>query len=142
MQTQSTTELVTFHRLPDEPVQNVELFQRAWDECIELQVQSKDEWLGKALLALSALDRYEVVVLHGSHVVGAVVVALDPWDAHVGKCMSVFAQYVLPEYRNAGISLALMREAVRITCASGEHVLAFTHRKAPWRYETVYRRIK
>ena len=141
MQTQRTTELVTFHRLQDEPVQNVELFERAWDECIELQVQSKDCWVGKALLALSALDRYEVAVMHGTHVVGAVVVAPDQWDAHVGPCMSVFAQYVLPEYRNAGVSLALMREAVRITRASGVHVLAFTHRKAPWRYETIYRRV-
>jgi len=141
MQTQRTTKLVTFHRLPDEPVQNVELFERAWDECIELQVQGKDEWMGKALLALSALDRYEVAVRHGPRVVGAVLVAHDPWDAHVGPCMSVFTQYVLPEYRNAGISLALMREAVRITRASGVHVLAFTHRKAPWRYETIYRRV-
>lgn len=136
-------ERVTFHRLPGEPVQNVALFERAWDECIEMQVQDKSAWVGRSLLALSSLERFEIAAVHGTDVVGAVVLASDPWDAHVGPCMSVFAQYVLPEYRNVGVSLMLMRESMRIArCTAGVHVLAFTHRKAPWRYETIYRRIK
>ena len=142
MQITQDHQLVTFHRLPDEPVQNVELFECAWDECVELQVQDKSMWLGKALVAMHSIERYEIAVVHGTRVVGAVVLAADPWDAHVGPCMSVFAQYVLPQYRNTGVSNALMREAFLIARESGAGVLAYTHRKAPWRYETIYRRIK
>lgn len=142
MHRQSKIERVTFHRLPGEPVQNVALFERAWDECIELQVSTKAEWLGRSLIAMSSLERFEIAAVHGTDVVGGLVLASDPWDAHVGPCMSVFAQYVLPEYRNVGISRMLMREAYRIASCSCVRVLAFTHRKAPWRYETIYRRIR
>jgi GNAT superfamily N-acetyltransferase len=131
----------TSQRLAREPLQNVELFERAWDECVELQVQDKHTWLGMTLLALSQLDRYEVFVVRDRKMVGALVLAPDPWDVHVGPCMSVFSQYVLPEYRNSGVSLALMREAIRITRSTGAAVLAYTHRTAPWRYETIYRRV-
>lgn len=133
--------LKAFPRLPGEAVQNVTLFQRAWDECIELQVRSQLVWVGDAILALSALERYEVAVMLDGLPIGAAVLANDPWDAHVGPCMSVFAQYVLPEYRNRGLSLALMRECIRIARKSGAGVLAYTHRVAPWRYETTYRRL-
>lgn len=142
MQTTQDHRLVTFHRLPDDPVQNVELFECAWGECIELQVQDKATWLGQVLVAMGSIERYEIAVVHKDRVVGAVVLAADPWDAHVGTCFSVFAQYVLPQYRNVGISRKLMREALLIARRGGAGVLAFTHRKAPWRYETIYRRIK
>lgn len=130
----------TFHRLPGEPVQNVTLFQRAWEECEELQVQSEEVWVGSALLSLAALERYEVGILTDAGPIGAAVLASDPWDAHVGPCMSVFAQYVLPEFRNTGASLALMRECLAIARDSHAGVLAYTHRVAPWRYQTIYRR--
>jgi GNAT superfamily N-acetyltransferase len=142
MQTVQPIQQVIFHRQPGEPVQNLALFERAWDECIELQVSPKEVWVGRSLIALSALERFEVAAVHGSEVVGAIVLARDPWDVHVGPCMSVFAQYVLPEYRNAGVSPRMMREALRIARDSRVDVLAFTHRKAPWRYQTIYRRIK
>lgn len=142
MHKQSNTRLETFHRLAGEPVQNVALFERAWDECVELQAQTRPVWLGRSLLSMAALERFEIAAIDGAEVVGAAILASDPWDAHVGPCMSVFAQYVLPEYRNAGISRRIMREAYRIaSCTAGVQVLAFTHRKAPWRYETIYRRI-
>lgn len=131
----------TSHRRAGDALQNVELFERAWDECIELQVQDKHTWLGMTLLALSQLDRYEVFVVRDGKMVGAIVLASDPWDVHVGPCMSVFSQYVLPEYRCTGISRALMREAFKIARDNCAGVLAYTHRKAPWRYETIYKRI-
>jgi len=131
----------TSPRRAGDALQNVELFERSWDECIELQVQDKPTWLGMTLLSLSELERYEVFVVRDGKMVGAVVVASDPWDCHVGPCMSVFSQYVLPEYRGTGVSRALMREAFRLAREHGAGVLAFTHRKAPWRYETIYRRV-
>jgi len=131
----------TSQRQPHEPLQNVELFERAWDECIELQEQPKQVWVGTALAALAELPRYEIFVVQDQRIVGALVLAHDSWDVHVGPCMSVFTQYVLPEYRNSGVSLTLMRAAIRITRSTGTAVLAYTHRTAPWRYETIYRRV-
>lgn len=133
--------LVTF-RNRGEAVQNLELFSRAWDECVELQQSPKQEWIGRSLLSLQQLDRYEIAAVQGSDVVGAVLLAEDKWDVHVGPCVSVFSQYVLPEYRERGISSKLMREAIKLARAIGVSTLAFTHRKAPWVYTTRYWRIK
>ena len=138
--TQEPSILVT-SRNPGEPVQNLDLFTRAWGECIELQVSACDEWVGRSLLSLQGLRRYEIAAVVDCRVVGGIVVADDPWDAHVGPCMSVFAQYVMPDFRLRGISPRLMREALRIAKRSEYSVLAFTHRKAPWRYETIYRKV-
>jgi GNAT superfamily N-acetyltransferase len=80
-------------------------------------------------------------VHNGEKVVGGLCLAPDPWDVHVGPCLSVFAQYVLPEFRLQGVSARLMREALRIAKKSGVPALAFTHRKGPWRYETIYRKV-
>ncbi len=134
--------IVNTFRLRGEAVQSLELFLRAWDECTELQQQSKEIWAGRALLALQGMDRYELAAFVDNTFAGGVVLAHDPWDVHVGPCMSVFAQYVLPEHRLKGISPRLMREALRIARKAGETTLAFTHRAGPWRYNTVYRSIK
>lgn len=129
------------YRLPDQPIQNLELFAQAWHECAELQCSALDEWIGRSLLSLQQLERFEIGVYADGKTIGGLILAPDPWDPHVGPCMSVFAQYVLPEYRNSGVSLRCMREAIRTCREAGHTVLAYTHRTAPWRYETTYRRI-
>ena len=134
--------VMVFPRKRGDAVQSLELFTRAYDECVEFQQQSKDEWVGRALLSLQEMDRFEIGAFHGAKTVGGVVLAQDPWDAHVGPCMSVFAQYVLPEYRNQGISPRFMREVLRIAKSSDVSTLAYTHREGPWRYSTLYRSIK
>lgn len=138
----STPLVVPMYRHPGEAVQNLEMFLRAWDECEELQVQSREDWVGRALLALQELPRWEIGAFADGKVVGGIVLAEDQWDAHVGNCCSVFTQYVLPEYRHTGVSRRMMRMAVSLASAMDAKVLAFTHRKGPWRYETIYRRIK
>lgn len=131
-----------YPRRAAEPVQNVSLFKRAWVECVELQVQPENIWLGRVLTQLQALDRFEVAAFNkDAEVVGGIVVAHDPWDSHVGPCMSVFAQYVLPEYRQRGLSRRFMRTALDLAKEAGVPVLAYTHRHSPWRYFTNYRRI-
>jgi len=133
--------VLTLWRTTGLPVQNYSLFQRAWDECIELQLQDKETWASRAVLALQSLDRWEIGVFNGCTIVGAVCVARDTTDPHVGECLSVFAQYVVPEHRNKGVSLRLMRAAVAIAKVNGYKCLAYTHRLGDWRYETVYRKI-
>lgn len=133
----------TTYRHPGDSVRNVDLFSSAWNECVELQTQSQNDWVGSSILSLQGLSRFEIALMRSDGIpVGAAVLAADPWDVHVGPCWSVFAQYVLPEYRLQGVSFKLMREAVRVARANGAHILAYTHRKGPWRYETLYRRIQ
>ena len=127
---------------PGTAVRDYEMFARAWYEFPELQTTSEQEWIGRTLDALSQLDRWEIGVFVNGRTVGGIVLAHDPWDCHVGPCISVFAQYVMPEHRNARVSNAMMREALRIARAEQYIVLAFTHRRGPWRYETIYHRIK
>lgn len=134
--------LTVSQRRAGEPVQSLDLFTRAWDECEELQVTTKNVWVGRALLALQDLDRYEVIMLGERSEIGGLVLAVDPWDVHVGPCVSVFANYVLPEHRGTQVGAACMRAAIRIAKQIRMPVLAYTHRKGPWRYETIYRRIK
>lgn len=135
--------MLAVKRSAGDPVQNVSLFQRAWNECVELQVQGMDAWVSQTISMLERLERYEIAVMHSDGTpLGACTLAKDPWDCHVGPCWSVFAQYVLPEARLQGVSGKLMREALRIARANGAHVIAFTHRRGPWRYETIYRKIK
>ncbi len=133
--------VLTTFRHPGEGVQNFEMFSRAWDECVELQASPRDAWIGRSLQLLQGLARHEIGVHDQTKIVGGIVLAQDPWDVHVGPCLSVFAQYVLPEFRHKGVSARLMREALRIARLDGAKTLAFTHRKGPWRYETLYRRI-
>lgn len=134
-----STRIVSTYRLPGEAVQNLEFFVRAWDECIELQQQQRDTWVGKAILSLQGMARWELAAFCGVEFAGGLVLAHDPWDVHVGPCMSVFAQYVLPEHRLKGASPRLMREAIRIARKEGVTTFAYTHRAGAWRYSTLYR---
>ena len=113
----------------------------AWDECVELQCSAKELWVGRVLGTLSALSRFELGIFDGTRAVGAAVIAPDH-DVHVGPCMSVLAQYVMPEYRNKFISLRLMRACLALTNKSAFNVLAYTHRLGPWKYSTTYRKVK
>lgn len=132
---------MTTSRLPGEAVQNVSLFIRAWGEFVELRTQPQDKWLGQALLALQALPRFEIAVASDSTIVGGMILGMNPWDAHVGPCCAVWTQYVLPEFRNIGISRYLMREAMRVAHSLDAPVLSYSHRVADWKYETIYRKV-
>lgn len=117
------------------------MFLRSWDECIELQQQPKVLWLERTVAVMASISRWEITAHAGSAVVGAIIVGHDD-DVHVGPCLSVFAQYVLPEFRLQGASQRMMSTAVRIARQSGANTFAYTHRLGPWRYETIYRRLK
>lgn len=95
----------------------------------------------QSLAALQDIARWDIGLFDPEgRAVGGLVLTYDN-DIHVGPCISVVAQYVLPEYRCKGVSLRCMREAVRIARQFGERVLAYTHRKGDWRYETIYKEL-
>lgn len=72
--------------------------------------------------------------------VGILILTEDD-DMHVGRCLSVQWQYVLPEYRNAGIAHQFMRTAIQLARQEGYPVLAYSHRVGPGEYSIKYRRI-
>lgn len=119
----------------------VNLYVAAWDECLEMQVMDKQAWVHSALTTVQAHDRIEVLQYVQDLCVGGVVLVPEQNDLHVGHCMSVLFQYVLPAYRNTGLSTRFMRAARRCTRTAGAPVLAYTHRVGVGKYLTTYRRV-
>lgn len=137
-----TLQLITCEKLQYQSCTNPHLYSKAWEECIELQVMDKQAWCQHYTGILESVNRWEIGLwdTHNHFAVGGLVLAHDS-DIHVGRCMSVISQYVLPDYRNRSISLLCMLEAIHIAKANGYSVLAYTHRLGDWRYETIYKRI-
>lgn len=129
------------HRLPGQPVQDSELYVTAHDECVELQMRSKEVWTDEMLRWLGGIHRWEITAKIDGKIVGGVIIGWDH-DVHVGPCISVWAQYVLPEYRGQGVSPAVMRRAMQVMRQQGAMAMAWTHRAGPWHYETKYRRLR
>jgi hypothetical protein len=136
----ASTVLVHVHRAAGEPVQSVALFESAWDECVELQCTPKEDWVGHTLSRLKQIDRIEVGVFSAGELVGAVLLAEDT-DWHVGRCLTVVTQYVLPHARHSGVSFACMRYTMILARELGYSTIAFSHRKGDWRYEIIYKRV-
>ena len=130
-------EVLTFQCCAGDPVHNVGLFLAAHEECAELQTQPARAWLGKTLHALQSVGRTEVLVRVNGENAGGGIIARG-FDPHVGECIEILCQYVLPEFRNMGVSARIMRKAVKLAKGS---VLAYTHRIGDWKYLTQYRRI-
>lgn len=118
-----------------------ELYSSAWDECIESHIMDKTAWTERAVQSVQDVARYELTAEIGGRVVGAMVIALEGNDPHVGECATVMYNYVLPEYRNIGIAKHFLRAAVALTKSAGMPVLAYTHRVGAGKYLTTYRNI-
>lgn len=118
-----------------------ELFSRAWDECIESHIMDKETWIRQAIRIVESVPRYEMGFIIDGKPIGGISLTVD-YDPHVGECLCVMSQYVLPEYRNNAISMRCMRECLKLTKQLGHSVLAYTHRQKDWVYTTTYKVIK
>ena len=116
------------------------LYDRAWREFEELQMSDRYGWVAHTMRCIKAADRVEVGARVDGALVGGVVLHSE-YDPHVGHCLYVVFQYVLPEYRNKGIALKLFKMALEETRRQGLPVLAYTHRLCDWKYITTYRRV-
>ena len=123
----------------DEPTLMPIFGERAWDECAELQVQDKYVWLSKLINSLMNYERYEITVADKGKYLGGCILLHEYADPHVGECMTLLTQYVLPEFRHLGVSRILMRHARRKTKEENCKVLAYSHRIRPFVYETIYK---
>lgn len=113
------------------------LLESAWDECEELQVNPKEEYIFSQRLYWRQLDAWEVIYTRGEEMLGALGVTQD-YDIHCGDIASIVSFYVLPEHRKGGIGGKLFREAIRIAKENNFKILGFTHRVKPWVYQTRY----
>lgn len=113
------------------------LLESAWDECEELQVNPKEEYIFSQRLYWRQLDAWEVIYTRGEEMLGALGVTQD-YDIHCGDIASIVSFYVLPEHRKGGIGGKLFREAVRIAKENNFKILGYTHRVKPWTYLTRY----
>ena len=127
-------------RQPGEPTDGRWFMDEAWSECSELQTTSLQDFRRRAHDSVCSLERLEVVAFVGGRAAGIAVLAVDD-DLHVGECLSVQWQYVLPEFRNLGVSPAFLRVAKNLARQLNLPVIAFTHRLGPGVYKTSYRRV-
>ncbi len=127
-------------RQPGEPTDGRWFLDDGWAEFSELQFTSLQEFKRRVHDSICSIERLEVLATVGGRPAGIAVLAVDE-DLHVGLCLSVQWQYVLPEFRNAGVSPAFLRVARDVARKANLPTLAFTHRLGPGVYKTSYRRL-
>lgn len=91
--------------------------------------------------SLAEFDRTEIVYYDGTTIVGGATVVLDD-DQHVGPCLSLQWQYVLPDYRNKGLGRHFVRELLRQAGWAGIRNVCYTHRIGLGKYTVTYREVK
>jgi GNAT superfamily N-acetyltransferase len=113
------------------------LFRLAYAEFPELRMQPFSIWYLKWERGMHQVDRYLVKVRCGELIVGMAAVVLDD-DPHVGLCLTLHSQYVLPAYRNKFVAGRVLREVRRLAKVHRLGVIAYSHRVRDWTYELRY----
>lgn len=113
----------------------------AWEELIEGHLTEKSTWVSKNTEYIESMNRVEIYVHSGGILQGCLILNEVEQDFHVGVCASVFSQFVHPDYRECGVSLRMMREAISISREAGHKMFSYSHRVGDYRYEVVYRRL-
>lgn len=104
--------------------------------------QSKDyrDDVHRVVSSLSEHDRTEIVCIDDGIVVGGAVIVLDD-DQHVGPCLSLQWQYVLPAYRSKQLGRIFVRELLRQAGWAGIRNVCYTHRKGKGKYTVTYQEV-
>jgi len=127
-------------RTPGQPCLGASLIPAGYAEFPEFREGGTLEQVTSRLReAMESLDRYELVVSERGAVVGYACAALDE-DLHVGLCLTLQWQYVLPEYRGA-VGREFVRWLLRKARSSGLKHVAYSHRINQGHYAIKYRRI-
>lgn len=108
----------------------------------ELTWQDDTATAAKRMLACAEEhDRIELVVFDGNRTVGFCCLAED-YDLHVGRCLTVMWDYVVPSHRGGTVGQRMLRAAMQIATQHGFAVLCYTHRTAPGVYQVKYTRLE
>lgn len=95
----------------------------------------------RVVSSLSEFDRSEIVAIDDGKVVGGAVIVLDD-DQHVGPCLSLQWQYVLPAYRAKRLGHHFVRELLRQAGWAGIRNVCYTHRVGVGKYTLTYREVE
>ena len=132
--------IVILHNKPNDITPSIELYKEAYYELEELQVRDYNEYITHCLTYVNSLERTEILYLDNGSVVAGLIVGED-YDLHVGRCLTVTFNYTHPLYRGFNLGSKLFREAMRLARQEGYPILAWTHRKGGFTYETKYRKV-
>lgn len=91
--------------------------------------------------SLAEFDRTEIVYYDGETIVGGATIVIDD-DQHVGICLTLQWQYILPGYRNKRLGVAFIRELKRQAGWAGIRNVCWTHRTGIGRYTVVYKEVR
>lgn len=98
-----------------------------------------DEVSRRMLAATEGLDRYELLAVAGGDLIGFACVVEDD-DMHVGRCLTLQWQYVVPEHRGK-IGGEFLRWLARTAREQGFEFIAYSHRITSRHYAIKYRRV-
>jgi GNAT superfamily N-acetyltransferase len=104
------------------------------------QSQDYREDVHRIASSLAEFDRTEIAIYDGETVVGGATVVLDD-DQHVGPCLSLQWQYVLPAYRSMHLGRHFVRELLRQAGWAGIKNVSYSHRTGPGKYTITYREV-
>lgn len=111
-------------------------------EVEELTWQEDKERAGQRMLASAVeQDRIELAVFDKDRIVGFCALAED-YDIHVGRCLTVMWDYVVPSHRGGTVGQRMLRAAMQRARQYGFAVLCYTHRTAPGIYQVKYIRLE
>lgn len=119
-----------------------ELAEAAAHEFLELQVLDIQAFVKRYLRIVESYSRVEsLAYTPQGRLVGGCVLVVDPDEIHVGRCLTVVFNFVLPEYRGSGVVQKFYREAYRVARWLDCPIIARTRRIGDWKYETHYKRV-
>lgn len=130
----------TYYAAGEESPDMLTLATAAWYELPELQLTSKNAFIQRAEESIFRCPRVEIVYYpRGSDIPIGGCVVVEEEDLHVGRCMSLMWQYVLPAYRSYGLAGQYIRSVRRLAREEGLPY-AYSHRSGNFQYTVRYRR--
>jgi len=102
-------------------------------------VRDRDTALREMVLSTESIPRVELIAFHGKRPVGLCILVYEN-DPHVGDCLGIQWNFVLPAYRGY-VGHRFLRRAIQLARGNGLKVLAYTHRTGLGQYAVHYRRI-
>jgi hypothetical protein len=93
----------------------------------------------RMLAATESISRTELLAVVGGQLIGFACIVEDD-DMHVGRCLSLQWQYVVPEHRGR-IGGEFLRWLARFARAKGFQFIAYSHRVSKRHYAIKYRRV-
>lgn len=94
---------------------------------IDREVMIEETWLASMLDLYKGFHRYEIEYWEGETLIGVAVVA-KTIDFHVGPCVCVLTQYVIPQFRGrAGIARKVLAFARNKAREDGVGFMSWSH---------------